>query len=456
MRVALGISWLVVLAAGLVAARPARDSAEIFAITPETGPAGTEVRIKGRGLKGTEHVLFAVGGTAKTARFRVISDEELEVITPEYYRPGAAATVAVLGPTGLVVAMPAAVQTIRVVTGGTNGTEPGAGFYHVLKGGRVRTAESVALIERGGVVDRSRAPAMHLVKDGGVLMEFSNANGIVFHEQGAVLGREMINPRHTVAQRFFHVQRITASPGVGPFIYQGVPRPDVARIPAKKPGIEAVVPPAAGAGDIISLTGQGFARTTEVLLIGVFGHSQSAGFRIVSDRQLNVEVPDQGVVTGTQVLMVVTTEGLTVTLPRGGIVRLGQIPALPGAQIPMTGILWLGNGEVLENYVGSQMVFIAPGGTFASFASGGTFFVQRDGAVVADRGARAGSFGIAGGLGVRVGSRMSVGASHVFYEPGAILPEELKKAPVGRETPAIVPSFFDRQFEILRGPLFRP
>ena len=124
MRVSLRIIWLLVLAAGLVAAEPARGDAEIFAITPETGPAGTEVQIKGRGLKGTKHVLFAVGGTAKTARFRVVSDEELRVVTPEYYRPGAAATVAVLGPTGLAVAMPAAVQTIRAGTRGRNGPRP--------------------------------------------------------------------------------------------------------------------------------------------------------------------------------------------------------------------------------------------------------------------------------------------------------------------------------------------
>ena len=52
----------------------------------------------------------------------------------------------------------------------------------------MQSAESVALIERGGVVNRSRTPAMQLVKSGGVLMEFSNPNGIVFHEHGAVLG----------------------------------------------------------------------------------------------------------------------------------------------------------------------------------------------------------------------------------------------------------------------------
>ena len=79
--------WLLGLTASLIVPKMALGGAEIFAITPETGPAGTEVQIKGRELKGTKHVLFAVGGTAKTARFRVISDEELEVVTPEYYRP---------------------------------------------------------------------------------------------------------------------------------------------------------------------------------------------------------------------------------------------------------------------------------------------------------------------------------------------------------------------------------
>ena len=167
---------------------------------------------------------------------------------------------------------------------------------------------------------------MQLVKKGGVLMEFSNPNGIIFHEHGAVLGPAMFNPRHSPAQRIFHVQRITASPGVGPFIYQGTPRPDAAGIPAVPPGIEAVVPPAAGAGDVINLKGQGFARTTEVLFLNQNGQSRSAGFRVVSDRQLKVEVPDKDVITGTQLVMVVTTEGLTVTLPRGGILRPGQIP----------------------------------------------------------------------------------------------------------------------------------
>jgi len=457
MRVSRQILWLIVLAAGLNVPKPARGGAEIFAITPETGPAGTEVQIRGRELKGTKHVLFAVGGTAKTARFRVVSDEELQVVTPEYYRPGAAATVAVLGPTGLAVAMPAAVQTIRRDTPGTNGNEPGAGFYHVFRGGRVRSAESVALIEVGGVVNTSRTPAMQLVKRGGVLMEFSNPNGIVFHEHGAVLGPAMFSPRHPPAQRIFHVQTITASPGVGPFIYQGTPRPDAAGIPALPPAIEAVVPPAAGAGDVINLKGRGFARTTEVLFVNQNAQSRSAGFRVVSDRQLKVEVPDKDVITGTHLVVVVTTEGLTVTLPRGGILRPGQVfRGLPGSRFPQDAILWLGQGDVLADSGGNHLVFIAPGGQVGTSRLGATFFVQRDGALATDRRHPVMAFGMPGVPAQATQILALLGGVQVFYEPGAILPDQLKQAPIGHETRAIVPSFFERPFVILPGPLFRP
>src|SRR5262249_42456880 len=147
----------------LLLAKSARADPEIFALTPETGPAGMPVQIKGKGLKATRHVIFAVGRTVKTARFRVVSDEEVQVLAPEYYRPDAAATVAVLTPSGLTVAMPAAVQVVRTRTHGRNASEPGASFYHVLKGGRVASAGSVAVIEYGGVVDRSDTPAMQLV-----------------------------------------------------------------------------------------------------------------------------------------------------------------------------------------------------------------------------------------------------------------------------------------------------
>lgn len=128
------------------------------------------------------------------------------------------------------------------------------------------------------------------------------------------------------------------------------------------PVIEAVVPRAAGAGDVIDLKGHGFARTTEVLFVNQNAQLCLAGFRVVSDRQLKVEVPDKDVITGSQLVVVVTTEGLTLTLPRLGILRPGRIwPGLPAPRFPPDAILWIGQGDVLADSGTNHLVFIAGG-----------------------------------------------------------------------------------------------
>jgi hypothetical protein len=436
---------LLALAISLMLAGPARAGPEIFALTPETGPAGTSVQIRGKGLATTKHVLFAVGRTLRTARFQVVSDEELQVIAPEYYRPAAAATVAVLTPSGLTVAMPAAVQVVRTATPGHNGQEPGAGFYHVLRGGRVTSAESVALIESGGIVERSHAPAMHLVRRGGALMDFTNPNGIVFYEQGAILGSMLADARQPRAERFYRVPRIAASPGVGPFLYQGAPRPDLEATPAVPPGIRSVVPPAGSAGEVITVQGKGFARTTEVFLMDAQGKARPAGFRIVSDQQLKFEVPDLEAITGPQLLAVVTTEGLTVTIPRDRTIRPGRlIPVSSWASTPREGILWIGPGDVAP-VSGPRVVVIARGGRVDQVGPGTTYFVHRGGRL-GEEGSRLGPGGPPRG-----GGR----AQAVYYEPGAIVPEPSKKGTKAHEVQALVPSVFNQSFVILPGPLFR-
>ncbi len=435
--------WLLALAGGLVLVGPARAGPEIFALTPETGPAGTPVQIKGKGLATTRHVVFAVGRTLRTARFRVVSDEELQVVAPEYLRPAAAATVAVLTPSGLAVAVPAAVQVVRTQTPGRNGQEPGAGYYHVLRGGRVGSAESVALIEPGGVVERSHAPAMHLVRRGGALMDFTNPNGIVFYEPGAVLGSMLSDARQPRVERFYRVPRIAASPGVGPFLYQGVPRPDPAATPAVPPGIRSVVPASGAAGAVIALEGKGFARTTEVFFMDAQGTKRPAGFRVVSDQQLKLEVPDREAVTGPQLLAVVTTEGLTVTIPRKGTIRPGLwVPNSSRATTPPDAILWVGPGEAAP-LVAPRVVFIARGGRVDQLRPGTTYFIQRGGRLV-DEGLPLGPVRRRGGR-----------AQAVYYEPGAILPESVQHDANAHEVPAIIPSTFNQPFVILAGPLFR-
>ena len=438
-------AWSLLLISSFPLEGSARAGPEIFGLTPETGPAGIQVQIKGKGLKTTRHVIFAVGRTLKTARFRVVSDEEVHVVAPEYYRPDAAATVAVLTPSGLTVAMPATVQIVRSRTQGHNAKEPGASFYHVLKGGRVTSAESIAVIEYGGVVDHSVTPAMQLVKHGGTLLDLHNPNGIVFHERGAIFGPKLMDPRHPSSVTFIQVAKITASPGVGPFIYQNPPRPDPGKDPAVPPWIQSVVPAAAGAGDVVTLDGTGFSRTTEVFFLDPTHGPRQAGFRVVSDRQIKLEVPDLDAITGPQLLAVVTTEGLTVTIPRYRTIHPGTMPTtttqLMFAKL-RDAICWIGPGDDAST-VACRFYFVASGGLVDQVGHGATYFIQRGG-TLGQEGPGVGPVGLRGGT-----------ARAVFFEPGAIVSQGLKLAPIGHEVRAIVPSFFDEPFLILPGHLFR-
>jgi hypothetical protein len=286
---------------------------------------------------------------------------------------------------------------------------------------------------------------MHLVRRGGALMDFANPNGIVFYEPGANLGSMWSDARQPRAERFYRVRSIAASPGVGPFLYQGVPRPDLDRAPAVPPSIRSVVPAAGGAGEVIALQGKGFARTTEVLFMDAQGKTRPAGFRIVSDQQLKVEVPDLDAITGPQLLAVITTEGLTITIPRDRTIRPG--PILPLSGQPSTAelreaILWVGPNQAAP-VSGPRVVVVARGGWVDPVGPGATYFIQRGG--------RLGDLGTQLGPGGPRGGRAQV----VYYEPGAILPEPIKQANNAHEVPAIVPSLFHEPFVILPGPLFR-
>jgi hypothetical protein len=116
------------LATLLVFPAVAAAGPEIFSIEPESGPAGTPVQLKGKGLAKTGRVVFAIGRTMRLARFKVVSDQEVRVLAPECYRPGAAATIAVFTEQGAAVAMPATVQTVRSSIQGTNVAETGESF----------------------------------------------------------------------------------------------------------------------------------------------------------------------------------------------------------------------------------------------------------------------------------------------------------------------------------------
>jgi hypothetical protein len=203
--------------------------------------------------------------------------------------------------------------------------------------------------------------------------------------------------------------------------------PVLDNVAAGPPAIRAFSPRAARPGEIVTVTGSGFARTTEVSFLGSTRGLQVAGFRVVSDRELKVEVPEGETTTSPQILAVVTTEGLAVTVPRNQTIRPSAValsrrnPALFRAAL-----LWIGPGDIVGSVI-SRSVFVSRGGLVTQAAASHVYFVQHDG-----------KLGDAG-----------QNPSAVFFEPGAIVPDRLKVAPVGLAVPVIVPSSVDDPFVII-------
>ena len=420
------VQWALFLAIWLVIPASALAGPEIFSIEPDSGPAGTPIQLKGKGLGTTGRVVFAVGRTISRARFKVVSDQEIDLLAPECYRPGAAATIAVFTEQGAAVAMPATVQTVRSPVQGTNVAEIGESFFHVLEGGVLSTAGGVAVIEQGGVVVQSTDPPMQFVKSGGTLLEFHNATGVVFYESAAKLGPGVVKPNRPAPVTLVRVPEITACPGIGPFRFVAAAAPDLASAPAVPPVIRGLSSRAAPAGAVVTLTGSGFARAIEVSFLGPTGAPHAAGFRVVSDHELRVEVPDGGARTASQLLAVLTNQGLAVTVPRNRTIRPTAL-ALFRRSAPQVhaALLWIGSGEMVGS-VANQSIFISPGGLVTQTEANRVYFIQHDG--------RLGDSG--------------QNPSSIFFEPGAILPDRLKRAPVGQPVPVIVPSPVDEPFII--------
>ena len=175
---------------------------------------------------------------------------------------------------------------------------------------------------------------------------------------------------------------------------------------------------------------RGSARTTEVRFLGQNGGSRAAGFRIVSDRELKVEVPEAEATTTPQLLTVETAQGLAVTVPRNQTIRPTALALFRrGAARLRPALFWIGSGEMV-NSTASQLVFVSPGGLVTQAEANRQYFVQHDGRL-----------GDSGG-----------NPSAVFFEPGAILPDRFKRAPIGQPVPVIVPSPVDQTFVIVRAP----
>lgn len=371
---------------------------EIFGLSPDEGPVETRIRLEGRHLKDTTAVVFSAGWTVRRARFKVLSDRELEVIAPSFLREGTPATVAVITHHGATVGVPADALTVDQQGAGSRER---AAFYHVMQGGRVPVANGISLIEAGGSVNKSHSVGMHFVKRGGVLMGFPNGEGAVFLEHGAILGPKFRDPSAAEAHvKLVPVREIRPSPGIAPFLFRAPePLPGAA---ARVPHIQRIAPPAGIYGEIITLSGVGFTGTTDVYFCnGLHNALTPAGFQVVSDRTLRVEVPAAGgaplpkpprvpfvpggrvavsshVSARPQFLIVVNPKGATVTVPADVSGRpLREVYDLfqyvgPGRQSTrVNGVYYVASGGVAAHSAG--LVFLKDGSRLAAGDVGGVF-----------------------------------------------------------------------------------
>ncbi|MDR3639590.1 MAG: IPT/TIG domain-containing protein [Isosphaeraceae bacterium] len=447
MRRAIAVGSVLLVVQGIAGAAPTPP--KLTSMEPTSGPAGTPIRLEGEGLKRVERVVFAVGETITTARFRVLPDGALDVVAPEYYRQGAAATVAVFTKDAVTVAMPSGGRVVERVVPGGGGREPGLSFYHVLQGGTVRQLSSPGVIEKGGAVGRASGIGMVFVKAGGLLERFDDNSGVVFHEPGALFGPAITN-RHpqSATGPLIEVGEVTVSDGVGPFVYQAADRPpEPGEAPRPQPAglggpdAEALAPPEIKSvtpwegimGQVITLKGRGFATARDVYFHDRILSVRAVGFHVVSDQELRVQVPDQRCSMGGQFIIVVTNGGATVTIPRDNIVRGAEPLDGPGRRrlfFVDWPVRWAGVGEVVNDR-NVPMIYIDDGGIVQDCASQ-VIFVKRGGKL----------------------DVATAAPALLIYERGALIPKRLTQgAQHGREVKAIKPSFLDTSFRVDYGQL---
>jgi hypothetical protein len=284
---------------------------EIFAIDPPEGSAGTVIKVTGSGFDRTRHVLFSARRTGQQAKFKVVSDTELEVTAPPYFRAGTTATLVVVTPNGATVGMPASVLEVdhNLRSRGNEAT-----FYHVLAGGTVDAPEGIVLVENGGVASAPASVAIAFVKNGGTLLAADRFPGLIIAEPRANL---QTSP-HPIGSttRLLKVPQISTSLGIEPFVYYRPESPDTPATSA--PHVRSVAPARVPGGGILTLHGAGFLGTSEVMFVGSeHDKGVNADFQVVSDTQLDLEIPEN--LSGNVRLIVVNPKGATLVVTQSDL-----------------------------------------------------------------------------------------------------------------------------------------
>ena len=375
-------------------------------IVPMSACVGEKIKIVGDHLKKTVSVAFLVGHTLRHAKVLARSETELEVIVPEFYRPGAEAVILLGHTDGMAITCPTTEIVVRDNSPRIphETAKPKVQLLHVIQGGVLPQTKLLTIIEQGGIVDYVHRSPLVVVKKGGMLVEGGRSHSDqhralnVLYETGARLGPEFFapNPYWSVVA----CREITVAEGIGPFVFLPAPVGEDLKESTIPPEITGFSPTRLHPGDILTVRGKGFAGTTEVQLLPHAG--ASLGFSIESDNVLKIDTPD-GYMGNQHELLILNSRGLTVTrTPQ--LPQVGQLIS-PIARSPH--FVTVTDGTVLTdvqmNSFFHTIFLVEPGGVITSRSAHGTFLVKGGGTIVGHPGS-------------------------VYYEPTASIPTSATRA----------------------------
>lgn len=343
-----------------------KPAPEIFSLTPDHGPAGQEIELKGTGLTDTRHVYFCIGRTVREAKFKVIDAQELRVIAPPFFRPAAAATIVVETYHGVTVGMPASVLNVDgIVTRSAGATS----FVHVLKNGVFTSSAGTVFVDEAGTAEAPGSAGLCFVKKGGTLLKADHFLGLIFHEPHGQLA--LLRNKPHPQMRVVAAQEITASIGIEPFLYERPEEP--AGSANSPPKVLFASPSHLQPGAILTLKGSGFLETSDVHVIySTANNASTAAFRVLADNQLEVELPDN--VVGNPLIVVVNPKGATVVLSPMQLARDRHHFRANVATVQVVGA-----GMIMSDGGGSRNYLIEKGGVVTRTGGSCTFFVMNGG-----------------------------------------------------------------------------
>jgi len=266
----------------------------IHSFGPAEGVAGDSITLRGVGFTDANKVSFFVRNGSKDAEFKLVSDQELQVVAPEWLTPDSQALIVVETPRGIAVSFPPDYHYESVPGPRANGYSRRQDFC-VVRPLKQRNSEyGTTLVESGGALNAPYSGAgiigrgPYFVRERGIA-DLKATGLTLFAESDATLSDTTLKSLNVVRTPLISVS------SAGVFRYRAAPPPLTGGPSAAVvPAITDIQPRSAQPNEIVSIFGSGFSHVTSVDFADSEHHRRltPAGFRVVSDNELRAEIPD--------------------------------------------------------------------------------------------------------------------------------------------------------------------